>query len=129
MVLVTVASAMTSSGAPSSAAAAAPAKVEYKDSFTTRLPGRPSGRVFHDSLTNASDPNAKPPATAHVHTQLPAGARYDTGAVPACGASDAEIMLAGPSACPAASRVGTNEVLVDSGLPGSGRYAHEDVTF
>jgi hypothetical protein len=38
-------------------------------------------------------------------------------------------MLFGPSACPAKSKVGTNDVTIDSGVSGSGRYSHEDVTF
>jgi hypothetical protein len=99
-----------------------PAKIEYRDTFTTQEPGRSSGRVFSDVLTNPDNPDGKPPAVAHVHTELPAGAHFDTGAVPACTASDAEIVARGPSACPAASKVGTNDFVTDSGVSGSSRY-------
>src|SRR5690242_11864384 len=107
LLAVTVASALVVSTSSPGSAADQPAMVTYHDSFTTQLPGMSTGRTFRDELSNPSDPNGKPPATTHVHTELPAGARYDTAAVPACAANDAQIMAVGPTACPAASSVGT----------------------
>src|SRR3954447_25979741 len=93
-----IAAAVIATGAD--AAAAEPtARVEYSDAFTTQEPGVHSGRLFHDEFFDAHDPNAKPPALEHFHLQLPAGARFDTDAVPHCGAGDAELMAQGASAC------------------------------
>src|SRR5919206_1542613 len=89
-----------------SAAAEPTASVEYRDAFTTKKPGAPSGRIFHDEFFNASDRSAKPPPVQHIHIQLPHGARFNWRAVPLCTASDAQLEAEGESACPAASKVG-----------------------
>src|SRR2546423_14508309 len=71
--------------AVSGTAAAEPtARVEYSDPFTTRMPGAPSGRVFHDEFFDARDASAKPPPAQHIHVHLPHGRRFDTRA-PALG--------------------------------------------
>jgi hypothetical protein len=110
-------------------AADKPAKIVYHDSFTTNHPGQSAGRVYSAVLSDPDDPNGKPPAVAHIHTQLPVGARYDNGAVPACEASDAEIMLRGASVCPARSRIGRNHFVIDTGGPEPNRFMHVDMTY
>src|SRR3954447_16154452 len=99
------------------AAAQSPAVVTYDDTFTTTTPGAPTGRLFIDTFTNADDPNAKPPPVSHFHLQLPRGARFDTGAIAQCTASDAELMADGAAACPDESHVGSEVFLGDTGLP------------
>src|SRR5215210_7233325 len=111
-----------------SAAAAPTARVEYSDAFTTRTPGVPSGRVFHDEFFDARDGSAKPPPVQHVHVQLPHGARFDTSAVPLCTASDAELMAQGVAACPAASKVGSEVFSFDTGVEGN-RLVTNDIAF
>ncbi|HEX8074636.1 MAG TPA: hypothetical protein VF545_06605 [Thermoleophilaceae bacterium] len=114
------------------AAAADPAKIDYRDTFTTQQPGSSSARLFDVAFADPDDPNAKPPVVSHVHAVLPEGARYDTTAVPRCTASDAEMMLQGTDACPAETRVGTVDFLVDSGAPpptpDSERFTPVDIT-
>src|SRR4051812_32059609 len=112
-----------------SAATAAAARVDYSDAFTTRAPGTPSGRVFHDEYFNASDANAKPPAVQHVHVQFPKGTRIDTGAVPLCKASDAELMAEGASACDPKSQIGSEVFSFDTGVDGPNRIVTNDITF
>lgn len=115
--------------APSADAAAEPtARVEYTDAFTTRAPGAPTGRVFYDEFFDAKDPQAKPPAVQHFHLQLPPGARFDTSAVPACGASDAELMAQGAAACAPGSEVGKEVFQFDTGFDGN-RIVTNDITF
>src|SRR4051794_19493587 len=92
---------------PPTAKAEPTARVDYSDAFTTRATGSPSGRVFHDEYFNAGDANAKPPAVQHVHIQFPKGTRIDTGAVPLCTATDAELMADGASACDPKSQIGS----------------------
>lgn len=103
--------------------------ISYHDAFTTELPGSPSGRSFADQFSNAADPQAKPPALSHFHLQLPAGARFDTTAIPTCGASDLELMLIGADACPSTSKVGSETFVFDTGLSGASRFDTSDVAF
>src|SRR4051794_29696541 len=105
------------------------ARVEYSDAFTTRAPGSPSGRVFHDEFFDARDASAKPPAVQHVHLQLPKGAHFDTAAVPRCSASDAELMAQGPSACDPRSQVGSEVYSFDTGVDGPNRLVTSDIAF
>jgi hypothetical protein len=111
------------------AAAEPTARVELTSSFTTRTPGAPSGRLFHDEFFNAADPSAKPPPVQHIHVQLPAGARFDTSAVPACAASDAQLMAEGAGACTPGSQVGTEVFSFDTGVDGPNRLVTNDITF
>jgi hypothetical protein len=123
----------------SASAFASTARITYSDSFTTPVPGMPSGRVLRELFTNVNDPpnkaandptNGKPPAVSHVHAQLPAGARFDTSAVPQCTASDAALMLQGPSACPPATKLGTDDFVIDEEEPPTtDRYVLEQVTY
>ncbi|MEA2436300.1 MAG: hypothetical protein QOF65_856 [Thermoleophilaceae bacterium] len=105
------------------------ARVEYSDAFTTRTPGAPSGRLFHDEFFDARDASAKPPPVQHFHVQLPHGARFNWRAVPLCTASDAELMAEGPSACPAGSNVGAEVFSFDTGAEGPNRIVTNDITF
>lgn len=130
---------LAAGAAASGSALGATARITYSDSFTTPVPGQPTGRVLRDLFANVNDPptaapydpsNKKPPAVSHVHTTLPAGTRLDTSAVPQCKASDAELMLQGPSACPESSKLGTNHYIIDEELPPTpDRYVPEEITF
>jgi hypothetical protein len=112
-----------------SAAAEPTARVEYGDAFTTRAPGSPSGRLFFDEFFDARDASAKPPAVQHVHLQLPAGARFDTDAVPHCGATDAELMARGADACAPGSQVGSEVFSFDTGVDGPNRIVTNAIAF
>jgi hypothetical protein len=109
-------------------AAADRARVEYTDAFSTRTPGSAAGRTFTAEFFDAADPNAKPPPVAHVHVDLPEGARFNTNAVPQCPATDAQVMAEGAAACPAGSRIGGGEIVVDTGFPEPHRTLTSDFT-
>jgi hypothetical protein len=102
---------------------------EARHPFTSQRPGSPTGLIFAVDYVNPDDPEAKPPAVRRVVRTVARGATYDLAVLPACTASDLELMLVGPSACLARSSVGGGEVTVDSGLPGPGRIveAHVDL--
>jgi hypothetical protein len=115
---------------PVATASAEPtARVEYSDMFTTRTPATPSGRVFFDEFFDAKDPNAKPPPVQFVHLQLPKGARFDTDAVPHCGATDAQLMAQGAEACAPGSQVGSEVFKFDTGVDGPNRIVTNDIAF
>lgn len=98
------------------------------DQFTSQLPKSSTGRNFAADFFNPTDPAAKPPVARKVVIELHKGARWNTDAVPQCKATDAELILMGPAACPAASKVGENVVLVDHGFPEPNRFTTSDVT-
>jgi hypothetical protein len=108
------------------AAVAAPtalagARADYKQSFTTPVPGASTGIDTQILYKNPSDPDAKPiPVRREVFT-FPAGATYDESVVPDCNATDAEIMLLARSACPAESWIGgsVGDTMM-TGFPGAG---------
>ena len=96
-------------------------------------------RVFYK---HPSDPAAKPPPLLSARFELPQGTRIDTGAVPACHATDEELRALGRDACPAQSRVGdgtftavtgfgppTDPVVADVTLYNGGDEIIELVTF
>jgi len=78
-------------------------------------PGRATAVRVSIDYVNPADPAAKPPAVAKVVETLPPGSRIDTSVPEACLASDAELASMGQAACPAASRVGSGELDLDSG--------------
>ena len=92
-------------------AAAAPvahagARADYKQMFTTPVPGASTGTDTQILYKNPSDPEAKPIAVRQERFTFPRGTRYDEGVVPDCTATDVEIMLFGRSACPEESWTG-----------------------
>ncbi len=110
-------------------AVAQQARVDYRDVFTTQQPGAPSGRMLRNDYFHASGPEAKSPALKHLRIELPPGARFDTGAVQACTASDAEIAATRGGACPDDSALGTEVYIVDTGFPEPNRFVTVDIQF
>jgi hypothetical protein len=109
-------------GAPSAHAAGPPNRFWF--TFDTAKPSSPSAAELHILYRDPEDPgnpNGKAPPLTYVKIAAPPGTVLDGSAVPACHASDAELMLLGPSACPAASRVGGGfaSVVADPGPPDS----------
>ena len=101
----------------------------YSDRFTTETPGAPTGRTYAIDYFDPANREGKPHAFSHLRVELAEGARFDTSAIPQCKASDAELMASGPSACPADTKVGTDETVVDTGFDGPARYSTADFSF
>jgi hypothetical protein len=72
--------------------------------------------ALHIRYTKSGDPMAKPSPIRHLVINAPAGTLFHTGTVPACHASDAELMVTGPNGCPSASRIGGGPVTVVTGF-------------
>src|SRR3954449_10473433 len=96
--------------AATAAVAAPPAsagpRVDYKQVFTTSVPGKSTGTDTQLLYKNPNDPKGKPIPVRREEFTFPAGTTYDESVVPDCTASDAEIRLFGKAACPAASWIG-----------------------
>jgi hypothetical protein len=78
--------------------------------FTTRTPGSPTGLTFTGVYHAAGDPKGDPPFLRRIVVTAPPGMRYDTSAPERCTASDAQLQLLGPDACPAGSKIGTGTI-------------------
>src|SRR3954452_17177220 len=97
--------------------------------WTATRPGAPTGYTLAVDFFDPADPAAKPHTLKTLVVRFPDGARVDTTALPQCRASDAELELEGPDACPADTRVGGGTIVTDTGSTSSAipRYAVNDV--
>jgi polyvinyl alcohol dehydrogenase (cytochrome) len=84
--------------------------------FSSRMPRRSTGAHLQAAVHRGS-PSEKPSALRGEVLDLPPGARFDGGAVPACHATNNQIDLLGPSACPRSSEVGAGTIQVAMGSP------------
>jgi hypothetical protein len=114
---------------PGAAAQDSGSRQTAKLKFTSKHPGAPTGLTFKVDYVNPADPAAKPPAVAQVVEKLARGARFDTTVPEACTASDPELMLLGPSACPPGSQVAEGVITLDTGLPQPGRFITSPAEF
>src|SRR5436853_1717354 len=87
-------------------AAAAATRASGSVSYTSITPGKVTGMVLDFHFHNPDDPSAKPPAVAQMVVRTPPGSGIDVTARPQCYASDAELRLIGPGACPSSAEVG-----------------------
>jgi hypothetical protein len=74
--------------------------------YTATKPGSPTGSSFAGRYHAAGDPDAYPPYMRRMTFYPPRGMRYDTSVPERCTASDLELALRGPVACPPGSRLG-----------------------
>lgn len=77
--------------------------------FTTTEPGAPTGGTYTGRYHAAGDPDADPPFMERMVFTPPPGMRYDTSVPKRCRASDLELSMNGPAACPKGSRLGGGE--------------------
>src|SRR4051812_38662507 len=78
--------------------------------FTTTRPNSPTGIQFDAMYHATGDPESPPPVLKRMVFYPPPGLRYDTSVPARCTASDAELQMFGPDACPPASQIGTGTV-------------------
>jgi hypothetical protein len=74
--------------------------------FTTTRPASPTGIGFSGRYHADGDESGNPPYMRRMVFHPPPGMRYDTSVPERCTATDAELQLLGPAACPAGSRLG-----------------------
>lgn len=108
---VAAAALVTLAFAPSAAAEPGSGPRETIDqTFTATTPGTPTGLGWSGSYHAANDPNAPPPSMDKMVFYPPPGFRYDTRVPPKCTATDVELELRGPAACPPKSKLGEGTV-------------------
>jgi hypothetical protein len=92
-----------------STAAAAPVSGPHEtidSKYTTTQPGASTGFHYTGHYHAAGDPSGDPPYMRKMISYAPPGMRFDTSAVERCTASDLELAVRGPAACPPGSRLG-----------------------
>jgi hypothetical protein len=78
--------------------------------FTTTRPSAPTGLSFTGTYHAAGNTEGNPPFMRRIVFYPPRGMRYDTSVPKRCSASDIELRVMGPAACPAGSRLGSGTV-------------------
>ena len=84
--------------------------------FGTTTTGTEAKPKLVVAYRNPDDPNGKPPAIASAVFRLPEDTRIDTAAVERCTATDEQIQMSGPSACPPGSKVGSGTLTAATGF-------------
>jgi hypothetical protein len=100
----------------SSSLAASSQATELRLAFSSRKPATRAAMTIHIRYTKPGDPSAKPPPIRRFQLDAPIGTGFGISTVPACKASDAELMLAGPRACPTGSTIGGGTIRVVTGF-------------
>ena len=78
--------------------------------LTTTQPNAPSGFRYTGRYHAAGNSQGDPPYMRRMASYSPAGLRFDTSVPERCTASDLELTLRGPAACPPGSRLGGGTV-------------------
>ena len=85
-------------------------RATVNQTFTAKLPNRPTGLGWSGVYHAAGDPKGNPPFLRRMIFYPPKGLRYDTSVPERCTASDFELQMQGPDACPEKSRIGDGKV-------------------
>ena len=111
------------------AGALALASPQFSSSFDmtylSRVPGASSGQVPVMTWSDPGALNGVPRIIKRIEMTFARGTRFDTSALARCRATDAELKAKGPSACPAASKLGEGHT---TGVFSSGDEFVTDVT-
>lgn len=99
---------------PAAAATASPSN--FSLGFARRTPGEMTAMTLRITYRQPGQPNAKPPAIRHLVIDAPRGTVFHTSTVPACQASNAELMALGARGCPSDTQVGSGPVTVITGF-------------
>lgn len=113
---------------PGAAADAAAPRQTVSYAFTSSTPGAVTGNVLSVEFRNPADASLKPYAAARMVVHIPRGTVTDTTVPPQCHATDAEIYVAGPAACPPETRIGSGFAVSDGGGSESSRYSQTTIT-
>jgi hypothetical protein len=103
------------------AAAHAGPRFDYRQVFTTPVPGASTGLDTQIVYKHPGDPDAKPiPVRQEVFT-FPVGTRFDETVVPNCTVPEEELRVVGRSACPDETWIGGGVGNTSmTGFPGAG---------
>jgi hypothetical protein len=91
----------------------------FQMTYTSSLPGKPSGLDGLGTWSDPGEPAGKPKEVTRIKVVGAPGLRIDTSALPICRASNAEVQRRALRACPAGSKLGTvnGEAVISTGKP------------
>jgi hypothetical protein len=93
-------------------------RADYRQTFTTAVPGASTGMDAQILYKHPDDPEAKPiPVRQEVFT-FPRGTGFDNDVVADCEATEIQLTLQGESACPPESRIGAGDGTLMTGFGG-----------
>jgi hypothetical protein len=95
-------------------------RADYRQVFTTSVPGDSTGVDTQLLYKHPDDPDAKPIPVREEQFTFPEGTTFDNAVVPPCHASELEVMLLEDAACPPESYTGHGEGTMMTGFPGQG---------
>jgi hypothetical protein len=86
--------------------------------YSSQVPGSPSGFDSLATFTDPGEPGGKPKELIRIKVGFHPGTRIDTAALPRCRASDTDVRILGLRACPAPTRLGIvhAEGVISTGL-------------
>jgi hypothetical protein len=93
--------------------------------YLSRVPGAASGQVPEMTWSDPGAPNGVPKVIKRIVMTFAKGTRFNTGALPRCHATDAELKADGPKACAKATKLGAGHT---TGAFSSGDTFVTDVT-
>jgi hypothetical protein len=99
-------------------AGAEAARQSVTATVSTKRPATTTGSTLAIDWRDPANPAGKPYSVKTIVTDFPPGTAIDTGAIPQCKASDAELMARGAAACPAGSLISRGTLLTDTGSSG-----------
>src|SRR4051794_34281967 len=127
--VVAVAAAVAASAFSAMPAAATGPRQVASLTYTSQVPGTPTGFVGDMRFQNPENPVLKPHTLKAMVVRSPAGAVIDTTVPPQCHASDAQLMIQGPAACPRDTQIGWGLSASDNGGGGPlPRYSEAAIT-
>ena len=107
------------------AAAEAGPRADFKQTFTTRIPGASAGIDTEILYKHPDDPDAKPIPVRREVFIFPPGTRFYGRVMPNCTASETELRLMGEDACPPNTRIGAGRGTFMTGFPDEGETGME----
>jgi hypothetical protein len=127
--VVTIAAALAAFAFNAMPAGAAGRRQTATLSYTSQVPGTPTGFVGDMRFQNPDNPGLKPHTLRRMVVRAAVGGIIDTTAPPQCHASDAQLMIQGPAACPRNSQIGWGVTVSDNGAGGPfPRYTEAMIT-
>jgi hypothetical protein len=98
---------------------AEPSLAQQSDFGVAFAPARPATTAtftLHIVYRDPADPDGKPSPIRHIAIAAPAGTVFGVGTVPACEATNQQIQLQGPAACPPDSQIGAGTLTAITGF-------------
>jgi len=97
------------------AGAAQAQQSDFSLQFASHSPGSATAMRLHIVYRDPANPNGKPSPIRHLVITAPQGTRINLGQ-PRCTASDQQIMVSGPGACPPDTQVGAGTLTAITGF-------------